>query len=93
MSFWNIYCPMLAALLTIEALHFAVGMWLSWKQNKQIQRARDEFARAYGEQNLPLYDMGLGGNMSMIPLGGTEGTLPTAGGTEDPGDRSHGQYL
>jgi len=98
LGFWDIYWPILAAMVSsvaiFEAFHFSISWYLSKRQLKKYTEFQEKVES--GEIEIPpelLGQMGgsaLGGHMGMFP-----GMMPpTPGNTTASGEgKSPGQYL
>lgn len=94
--FWPMFAAMIASGLCFEAYHFALGMFLSWRQMKRAKEMKEKIAAKMGidpSQLDLMSDMYGGGGFPMMefPPGDAQFPPTTSG---DPGDdREHGFYL
>ena len=90
MTFWTIYCPVFAALLSAfavtEIFHFTLGYYFHKKQEK----ARKEFEAKVASGEINPMEMMFGGGFGPPGLD----FPPTTSGEKPEGPSvSHGQYL
>ena len=95
--FWPVFAAFMASNICLELFNFGLGMWITWKQNKRIQAAKEKIAAQMGIDPSQLdFTMDSNGNNQ---FGNTFNGIgpgyfpPAVSGASDGHEHGHGQYL